>query len=285
MEEKVTTSQDQKDEFLFADDNSTACIMLVEKACNQYQTLFNKNDVPFSYVEFFVEEFNKYQSLFGEKLRDFFEKYSSLGLSAEDLVIRYTKSFYSQSIDVSSTKEEKFLVFDSPIRTSFSDSMKEVTSTAISSFVSNLLNICKKIDMQDEILNPAELYERFMIKKSVLNSEYAQKILEKGRKKYAGDKVAEQVSKTLVGNQIDDKYQTGKITKVVIPKLGLPTNYPVNLEESRIIASKRATSICSASKQIIFINKNKIVNIKYSSAFIEKRKKKPKTNKNFNWDF
>lgn len=282
LNEKI---QEQKDNFLFADDNSTACIMLVEKACVQYQKLFQKTNVPFSYVEFFVEEFTKYQSLFGEKLKEFFSNYTSLQLTAEDLVLRYTKSYYSQSIDIESTPEEKFLVFGNYINSNFSDSMKEVTTTSVSSFVNNLLNICKKIDMQDELMNPAELYERFMIKKAVLTSPYVQKILAKGKKKPANAEVVEEVAKTLVGNQIDDKYQTGKITKVVIPKLNLPTAYPINLDESRLITSRKAKSVSSASKQIIFINKNKIVNIKYSSDFVEKRKKKPKANKSFNWDF
>ena len=177
-------------------------------------------------------------------------------------------------------------MFEAPISTRFTDKMREVTNTIMSAFIENILAICRKIDSQDEIMNPIELYERFMVRKVVLSSSKLRQIKETP-KKPAKKETVQTFATTLVGNKIDDNYQqTGKITKVVIPKLNLPTAYPINMEESRIITTKRTKSFCSASKQIIFINKNKIVGIKYSSSFIDKRKKKPKKqNQSFNWDF
>jgi hypothetical protein len=91
-------------------------------------------------------------------------------------------------------------------------------------------------------------------------------------------------SKLLVGNRLDDNYQnSGKITKIVIPKLDLPTEYP-SINNSRIVRFVHIASICTPAKEIVFINRHKIVAIKYSSKFIDKRKpQKPKSK--FNWDF
>lgn len=278
------TQQQSKNEFLYADNNSTACIILVEKACEQYQQLTNKNNVPFSYIEFFVSEFDKYSTMFNDNLKDFFVAARKSDVTTEDMVERYIGSYYAQNSDLSFDQEEKYLVFDDKISTLFTDKMREITNTVMSAFIENILAICKKIDMQDELLNPLELYERYMIKKVVLSRSSFEKHAEHKKRSKAED--APQTATTLIGNQIDDKYQqSGKITKVVIPKLNLPTSYPINLDESRIILSKKASKFCSASSQIIFINKNKIVNTKYSSDFIKKRKKKPKKNQNFNWDF
>lgn len=287
--ESTTNSNEQnslaKKEFLYDDNNSTACIILVEKACEQYQRLSEKYNVPFSYIDFFVSEFDKYSALFNEKLRTFFAQAKKLGLHAEDYVSRYTSSYYAQNSEIKADGEEKFLMFDAAISTQFTNKMREVTNTIMSAFIENILAVCRKIDSQDEIMNPLELYERYMIREVVLNSDKFKEIKETP-KKATKKEVAENLAKTLVGNKIDDNYQqTGKITKVVIPKLNLPSAYPLNYEESRIISSKKTSKFCSASKQIIFINKNKIVGIKYSSAFIEKRKKKPKKNTDFNWDF
>jgi len=280
-----TQDLEKKQAFLYDDSNSTACIILVEKACEQYQRLSEKYDVPFSYIEFFVSEFDKYSALFGEKLKSFFATAKKLQLKADDYISRYTNSYYAQNADIKVAKEDNFLNFDSEIETRFTNKMREVTNTIMSAFIENILAICKKIDSQDEIMNPLELYERYMVKKAVLSSKKFENMKD-ARVEEEQKTEVEETPKTLVSSKIDDKYQqTGKITKVVIPKLNLPSAYPVNYDESRVIKSRHAQKFCSASKQIIFINKNKIVNIKYAAAFIEKRKKKPKKNANFNWDF
>lgn len=283
-----------KQNFLISDENSTITIMLVEKACEQYYNHFKKPNVPFSYIKFFIEEFYKYSSLFENKLKEFYNSYNRLGLDADDLIVRYTDSYYARNVDTRTTSEDKFLVFEPPVSTPFVDTMRESTNLPISSLTQNILNICKKIDLQDEVLNPAELYENYMIKQVILSTKFNNKLKKEPEQKKKAPKskknVAPAIEKDedteLVGAKIDDNYQDkGKITKVIIPKLNLPSSYPVNYEEPRMLPGKRAGAFVSPSKQIIFINKNKIVNIKYSTRFVEKRRRKPKPANKFNWDF
>lgn len=281
-----------KEDFLLADDNSTACLILVEKACEQYQRTFNKADVPFSFIEFFCDEFNKYSVLFEGKLKEFYNSYKSLHITAADLIDRYNKSFYSQHKSIKITKDEKYLVFGEPILPLFTNEIREVTNTRMSSLAENILNICKKIDNGDELVNTVELYEMYMIDRFILKHDFGKsvKTIRKSTKsakpKVTTTNPANNVKPTvtLVGGAIADNYELkGKSTKVVIPKLKLPSSYPIS-ENSRVDKNKTTKKFCGPAKQIIFLNRNKIVAIKYSSAFLDKRKTvKPK--KKFSIDF
>lgn len=285
-----TETSSDKARFLLADDNTTAAIILVEKACEQYQNLYKKNNVPYSYINFFCEEFNKYSGLFTEKLKAFYHNYTSLGITAEDLIDRYVKSYYSQHKEIKVTKNEKFLCFDSNIILTFTKEMREVTNIGVSTMVENIINICHKIDSQDELVSLIELYERYMI--TLYINDYSLKLSRHARKEQesmqsdtTSNNENDSDSFTLVGSALEDKYEShGKITKIIIPKLNLPSAYPISLEQSRISPNSNSTQFCSPAKQIVFINRKKIVAVKYSNKFLEKRtSQKPK--KKFDWDF
>lgn len=295
-----------KNQFLYADDYSTATIILVEQACSQYQRVFDKNDVPFSYIEFFLSEFNKYSSLFEGKLKDYYNGYKFLGLTVTDLINRYKRSYFSQHKSIKTTKDESYLVFNSHIETSFTKNMRKVVNTNMSTLAENIIHVCNKIEKQDELVSLVELYEMFMIDKFILSHDFGQNVKTVSKVKTSGKSQVEKAdslitntdnssndksnninktsSTTLVGNAIKDEYQNkGKTTRVIIPKLKLPSNYPI-YETSRVEKSKRARVFLSPAKQIIFINHHKIVAVKYSSNFLEKRKPK-KAKKKFDWDF
>ena len=268
-------------EFLMSDDNTTAIIVLIENACAQYQKNFNKKHVPFSYIEFFMEEYLKYSNMFNVQLKQFFNKFNGLNISTEDLIIRYTQSFYAQHSGINVTKEEHYLQFAHLITPTFANEMKNVDNTNISSLTENILSICNKIEDSDELVSVIELYERFMIAKYVKDYNFIikkQKTVETDSNKKA--------SMTLVGASLQDNYQSsGKITKIIIPKLSLPSLYPFTPDQSRIDNTKRVKLLCSPAKQIVFINKKKIVAVKYSTNFIDKRNKKVKPKKMFDFDF
>lgn len=276
--------QTAKLKFLLDDDNTTAAIILIEKACEQYQTLYNKNNVPFSYINFFCEEFNKYSGLFTNKLKDFYDNFKKHNITAEDLIERYVKSFYSQHEGVNVTKEEKFLCFNEPIILTFTKEMREVTNTNVSTMVENIINICHKIDTQDELIDLTDLYERYMINEFIMaNADHFIKQSNNSNATVTTVKPASD-SISLVGTALEDNYEShGKITRIIIPKLNLPTAYPVDLENSRLTENKKTSRFCTPAKQIVFINRKKIIAVKYSNKFIEKRSPKPK--KKFDWDF
>lgn len=270
--------------FLSEEDNTAIALILVEKACEQYQRLYKKLNVPFSYINFFSEEFFKYSGLFQDKLKSFYTAYTSLAISADDLIDRYISSYYSQHKSIKATKHEKYLVFDDFIPPSFTNEMRAVTSTPVSSLVENIIAITIKMENQDELVDLIDLYEQFMITDFIMNHEIKKKT-KPASKKANVEKIVPAVPEKLVGTVLDDNYQkSGKITKIIIPKLSLPTTYPTSAENSRINANHKAKFICTPAKQIIFINKKKIVAVKYTQKFLDKRSnKKPK--KKFDWDF
>ena len=87
------------------------------------------------------------------------------------------------------------------------------------------------------------------------------------------------------GREIDVPVQKGNITKLFIPKLMLPTPYPINLETSRINSDYRSKNIIKADKTISLFNKHKFKAVIYSTGFIEKRKKVKKQKPKFTFDF
>lgn len=271
-----------KMDFLVSHENSTACIILVEKAVEQYQNTFKKLNVPYSYIGFFCSEFNKYSGLFTNKLKDYYDGFAQYNVTTEDLIDIYVRSKYSQHQEVKNTKYDKLLCFKDKIILSFTKEIRQVKNLSMSTMVENIINICSKIDHQDELLDNVELYEQYMINQFLKDYQFNLARSSKKRSEDASD--GNDPAKKLVGTAMDDIYEPhGKVTRVIIPKLSLPTEYPIDLENSRLTENKVSHKFCSPAKQIVFINRKKIVAIKYSPSFVFKRtesKKKP-----FNWDF
>ena len=132
VEEKAELKE-AKDAFLISDNNSTIIIMLIEKACEQYYNHFHKTDVPYSYINFFVEEFYKYSALFENRLKDFYNSYNRLGIDVDDLIKRYVDSYYARNESIRLSAEDKYLVFEGPIATPFVDTMRETINVPVSS--------------------------------------------------------------------------------------------------------------------------------------------------------
>lgn len=279
-EDLIINDEPTKLDFLVSPDNVTATIILVEKAVEQYQNAFKKLNMPYSYVGFFCSEFNKYSGLFTNKLKEYYDGFIKYNVQTEDLIEVYVKSKYSQHSGVKNKKHENWLCFDSEIILSFTKEMRQVKNLNISTMVENIINVCSKIDHQDELIGIVDLYEQYMINQFLKG--YTINVKEKIKK--AKPVVEDDKNKKLIGDAIDDIYQShGRVTRVVIPKLSLPTAYPIDLENSRLTANKRSRKFCTPARQIVFINRKKIVAVKYSPYFAFKRteNKKPK----FNWDF
>lgn len=271
-------------DFLVQPDNVTATIILVEKAVEQYQNAFKKLNMPYSYMGFFCSEFNKYSGLFTNKLKDYYEGFVKYDVRTEDLIEVYVKSKYSQHSEVKHKKHENWLCFNSNVILSFTKEMRQVKNLNISTMVENIINVCSKIDHQDELVGIVDLYEQYMINEFLKG--YTINVKEKIEKSKITPVQDDAKDKKLMGNAIDDIYQShGRVTRVVIPKLNLPISYPVDLENSRLTANKRAHKFSSPARQIAFINRKKIVAVKYSTTFVLKRQEDKKKKKPFNWDF
>ena len=74
----------------------------------------------------------------------------------------------------------------------------------------------------------------------------------------------------LTSERISLSKSHGKVTKIVIHKLKLPSEYP-KLPQ-RFDFKHRAKNFISASRQILLLNDLKINGVSYSTNFVEKRK-------------
>ena len=75
----------------------------------------------------------------------------------------------------------------------------------------------------------------------------------------------------LTSERINISAKKGKVTKIVIPKLKLPTTYPKTVTFNRYNSSYRARNFVSASRQILMLNDLKINGVAYSTNFVDKR--------------
>ena len=76
----------------------------------------------------------------------------------------------------------------------------------------------------------------------------------------------------LTGERLNISKQKGKITRIIIPKLKLPTAYPKTVTFNRFNSNFRARNFVSASREILILNDLKINGVAYSDNFVEKRK-------------
>ena len=149
----------------------------------------------------------------------------------------------------------------------------------------DLGKVAKHLEESDELVSIKDNYEYFLLKRYVLDSERKVE-LKKAQEKALLEAKKEDTSPILIGSQTEVPNQKGKVVKVFFPKLNLPSPYPILNEKSRINSDHKAKKVLRADKQIKLINKYKINGVKYSVAFIEKRKaaKKPPRRK-FDFDF
>ena len=75
----------------------------------------------------------------------------------------------------------------------------------------------------------------------------------------------------LTSERINISTKKGKVTKIIIPKLKLPTAYPKS-EFNRFNSRYHANNIVSASRQILILSDLKINGVAYSTNFVDKRK-------------
>jgi hypothetical protein len=76
----------------------------------------------------------------------------------------------------------------------------------------------------------------------------------------------------LTGERLNLSKQKGKVTKLVIPKLKLPTTYPKTTTFNRFNSEYYVRNFVSASRQILILNDLKINGVSYNESFVEKRK-------------
>jgi len=267
-------------------ENINIANFIIHEACKSYYSNFNKKWVPLSFINFYFEEYKRYEFLSPNYLVPFFKLYKEVDVPA--LIDNYYQAQYNIIVSKRTIKSQlHYLVEDNYyLHVNLAD--KNVLGIFDPKLYKNLDLITQHLSNSDELVSLQDNYEYYLLKQYVINSDKNAK-LNKAQTKAAIQTSEDNTTITnevLVGTQTDLPKQKGKVFKMFFPKLNLPSPYPILNNKSRINSEHRSKKFAKVDKQIEIINHYKFNGVKYNVSFIEKRKaaKKPPKRK-FDFDF
>lgn len=265
--------------FLASSKNMMVIATIFQQAIFKHKSIYKKKDIPLSFIDFYITEIRNYSYMFRKQTKEFFETYDRIGPNIEVIANVYLKSYFSQCSHIKKRKNEKYLVLQSEYLADYTEEMVNNSDKDISSSITNLIKITEHINHSDEIIPFYENYENFMISRAVKQAEFREKY--KGKSKvvlniYNLETSPQIISATkraerLTSERISISKQKGKVTKLIIPKLKLPTTYPKTVTFNRYNSNFRARNFVSASREILILNDLKINGVAYSDNFVNKR--------------
>ncbi len=266
--------------FLSSSKNIMIIATIFQQAISKHLSIYGKKEVPLSFIEFYIHEIRNYSYMFRKQTKDFFELYDRITPNFEIIANIYIKSYFSQVNSIKQKKNEKYLILNNNYINDLTDDMMSNSEKDIASAISNIMKITEHINHADEIIPFHENYENYMISQIIKRSEFVNKY--NGKSKvilniYNNSDSPQIISATkraerLTSERLNISKQKGKITKIVIPKLKLPTAYPKTVTFNRFNSKFKARNFISASREILILNDLKINGVAYSSNFVEKRK-------------
>ena len=264
--------------FLSSDNNLVIISTIFQKAIEKHLSIYNESKIPLSFIEFYIKEMRNYDYLFRLQIKEFFEQYDKLAPNLEIIANIYNKSYFAQSSKILKADDEIYLELESTTIIDYISDIMNNSDKNIMSAVSNIVQITNHINNSDEIIPFYEIYENYMISSLIKKSEFNKY---HGKSKFILNiydnsespqiKSAIKKAERLTSERINLSKQKGKITKIVIPKLKLPSAYPKTVSFNRFNSKYKANNFISASRQILILNDLKINGIAYSNNFIEKR--------------
>lgn len=266
--------------FLSSSKNIMIIAAIFQQAISKHLSIYGKKEIPLSFIEFYIHEIRNYNYMFRKQTKEFFELYDRIAPNFEIIANIYIKSYFSQANSIKQKKNEKYLILNNNYINDFTDDMMSNSDKDIASAISNIMKITEHINHADEIIPFHENYENYMISQIIKRSEFVDKY--NGKSKvilniYNNSDSPQIISATkkaerLTSERLNLSKQKGKITKIVIPKLKLPTAYPKTVTFNRFNSKFRARNFISASREILILNDLKINGVAYSNNFVEKRK-------------
>ncbi len=265
--------------FLSSSKNIMVIATIFQQAITKHMSIYKKKEIPLTFIEFYINEIKNYSYMFRKQVTEFFEMYDKISPNFEIIANVYLRSYYSQAKCLKKKKGEIYLI---PLPEAPLDHTKDMLSSAdkdISSSVSNILKITEHINHSDEIIPFHENYENYMISRIIRKTEFINKYNGKSRliiNIYDNAASPQIISATkraerLTSERLNISKQRGKVTKIVIPKLKLPTTYPKTITFNRFNSKLIARNFVSASRQILILNDLKINGVAYSNNFVDKR--------------
>lgn len=267
--------------FLSSSKNIMIVATVFQQAINKFLDIYDKKKmIPLSFIEFYFSEIRNYDYMFRKQVKEFYELFDRVEPNFYILAEVYLKSFYSQCEKIKTKNGQKFLVLNKDGIHDYIDDMITSSSKDIVSAITNLKKITEHINHSDEIIPFHKNYENYMISRIIRKSEFTEKY--QGKSKVVLNIIdntarpnvvsATKHAERLTSERINVSSKKGKVTRIVIPKLKLPTVYPKTVTFNRFNSSYKARNFISASREILILNDLKINGVAYSSNFIEKRK-------------
>lgn len=268
------------DTFMSSSKNIMIVATAFQQAISKHLSIYNNKYIPFSFLEFYFDEIKNYSYMFRRQVKDFFEAYDRIMPNFNIIVEIYIKSFYSQQSYIKTINGEKYLALHAKKIIDYSHDMLINASKDVESSITNIKQITEHINHSDEIIPFHKCYENYMISKIIQKEEFINNY--NGKSKVIvnvyNNKARPQVisaykrAERLVSERIEVASQKGKITRLTIPKLKLPTAYPKTVTFNRFNSKFKARNFVSASRQILIMNDLKINGVAYSTNFVDKRK-------------
>lgn len=277
---QIYTIEIPKDEDFASDDlNMMVVASIFQCAIAKYTNIYNKKEIPISFIEFYISEIQKYDYMFKKETKKFFESYNDCIPKMDILSEIYKKSYFSQIKKIKTIGREKHLIIPHLNITDYSAELMRASNKSVADTVSNIFKIAEHINKSDEIVDYNKCYEGFIIAKVIKEQEFVEY---SGKSKVILNILDNTESETtilaskraerLTGERLNLSKQKGKVTKLVIPKLKLPTSYPKTTTFNRFNSEYHVRNFVSASRQILILNDLKINGVSYTENFVEKRK-------------
>ncbi len=264
--------------FLSTGKNLMVIATIFQRAISKYVSIYHKKQIPLSFVEFYISEIKNYDYMFKKETKEFFDMYDRMDPNFELMAKIYKNSYFSQAQQLKQIKGETYLFIASQQLTDYSDDLIKNSDKETADTVLNILKITEHINSSDEIANLSDYYEGYMISKIIGKKEFNNYT---GKSKVVLNVFNNNESQTIIsatkkaerltGERLNLSKQKGKVTKLVIPKLKLPTTYPKTTTFNRFNSEYYVRNFVSASRQILILNDLKINGVSYSQGFVEKR--------------
>lgn len=259
--------------------NMMVIATIFNRAISKHISIYHKKEIPLSFVEFYVTEIRNYDYMFKKETKAFFEAFDKSVPRFDVLAEIYKNSYFSQISSIKTVENEKILIIPSLILTDYNDEILSTSSKEVSDTISNIIKITEHINNSDEIVDYNKCYESFIISKIIRETEFEDytgksKVIlnifdnSESESTISASKRAER----LTGERLNLSKQKGKVTKLIIPKLKLPTTYPKTTTFNRFNSDYYVRNFVSASRQILILNDLKINGVSYSTSFVDKRK-------------
>lgn len=259
--------------------NMMVIATIFNRAIAKYISIYHKKEIPLSFVEFYISEIKNYDYMFRKETKNFFDNFQKVYPNFEILAEIYKKSYFTHITKIKTINGEKFMIVPNLELTDYTNDLLNSSTKDVSDTVSNIVKITEHINDSDEIVDYNKCYESFIIAKIIKSTEF---------KEYSGkSKVilnifdntesvstisASKRAERLTGERLNLSKQKGKVTKLIIPKLKLPTAYPKTTTFNRFNSEYHVRNFVSASREILILNDLKINGVSYSESFVEKRK-------------